>query len=116
MKKVFALLLCLITLTVLLAACDKEEPPHEHSFDSTWIYDETQHWHAAACEHTELESDRGDHVDADGDGVCDLCRDGESPFGLDDILEIVKNPIVLGGGGGVILLIIIIAIIRRIRG
>ena len=58
----------------------------------------------------------GDHVDADGDGVCDLCRDGESPFGLDDILEIVKNPIVLGGGGGVILLIIIIAIIRRIRG
>lgn len=73
MKQVFALLLCLITLTVLLAACDKEEPPHEHSFDATWIYDETQHWHAATCEHTELESDRGDHVDADGNDICDVC-------------------------------------------
>ena len=74
MKKVFALLLCLITLTVLLAACDSgKEPPHEHSFDSTWIYDDAQHWHAAACEHTELESDRGDHVDADGNDICDVC-------------------------------------------
>ena len=74
MKKVFALLLCLITLTVTMAACDSgKEPPHEHSFDSTWIYDDAQHWHAAACEHTELESDRGDHVDADGNDICDVC-------------------------------------------
>ena len=58
MKKVFALLLCLLLLTITLAACDSgKEPPHEHSFDSTWLYDEAQHWHAAACEHTDLESD-----------------------------------------------------------
>ena len=74
MKKVFALLLCLVLLTAMLAACDSgKEPPHEHTFDSTWIYDENQHWHAAACEHTELESDRGDHVDADGNDICDVC-------------------------------------------
>ena len=74
MKKVFALLLCLLLLTVTMAACDSgKEPPHEHTFDSTWIYDEAQHWHAATCEHTDLESDRGDHTDADGNDICDTC-------------------------------------------
>ncbi len=74
MKKVFALLLCLLLLTITLAACDSgKEPPHEHSFDSTWLYDEAQHWHAAACEHTDLESDRGDHVDNDENDICDVC-------------------------------------------
>ncbi len=74
MKKVFALLQCLCALTLMLVACDSgKEPPHEHTFDSTWLYDESQHWHAAACEHTDLESDRGDHVDADGNDICDVC-------------------------------------------
>ena len=74
MKHVLACLLCLLMLAALLTACDSgKEPPHEHEFDSTWLYDETQHWHAAACEHTDLESDRGDHVDADGNDICDVC-------------------------------------------
>ena len=74
MKKVFALLLLLTLVLAAFAACDKnEEPPHEHSFDSVWLYDATQHWHAATCEHAELESDRGDHVDADGNDICDVC-------------------------------------------
>lgn len=73
MKKVFTLLLALCTLTFTMVACTEKEPPHEHEFDSTWLYDETQHWHAAACEHTDLESDRGDHVDADGNDICDVC-------------------------------------------
>ena len=74
MKQVIAILLCLLTLAALMTACDSgKEPPHEHSFDSTWLYNETQHWHAAACEHTDLESDRGDHVDADGNDICDVC-------------------------------------------
>ena len=74
MKKAFALLMCLVMAVTVLAACDSgKEPPHEHTFDSTWLYDENQHWHAAACEHTDLESDRGDHVDADGNDICDVC-------------------------------------------
>ena len=74
MKQFTICLLCLLALVVLLTACDSgKEPPHEHSFDSTWLYDETQHWHAAACEHTDLESDRGDHVDTDGNDICDVC-------------------------------------------
>lgn len=74
MKKVFALLLLLTLVPGVFAACDKnEEPPHEHSFDSVWLYDDAQHWHAATCEHAELESDRGDHVDNDGNDICDVC-------------------------------------------
>lgn len=74
MKKVFALLLLLTLALSVFAACDKnEEPPHEHSFDSVWLYDAAQHWHAATCEHADLESDRGDHVDNDGNDICDVC-------------------------------------------
>ncbi len=77
MKKVIALLLTLLAMTLVLASCtDGQEPSedtHEHTFESTWLYDENQHWHPAACEHTELESDRGDHVDADGNDICDTC-------------------------------------------
>lgn len=77
MKKVIALLLTLLGLTLVLAACtDGQEPSqddHKHTFESTWLYDENQHWHPAACEHTEQESDRGDHVDADGNDICDTC-------------------------------------------
>ena len=73
MKKVFTLLLSLCALVFTMSACTEKEPTHEHSFDSTWIYDESQHWHAASCEHTDLESDRGNHVDADGNDICDVC-------------------------------------------
>lgn len=74
MKKVFALLIILTLVLAVFAACDRnEEPPHEHTYDSVWLYDETQHWHAATCEHAELESDRADHIDNDGNDICDVC-------------------------------------------
>ena len=74
MKKVFTLLLASLALMAAMTGCDNDqEPPHEHSFSSTWIYDENQHWHAAECEHTDLESDRGDHVDSDNNDLCDIC-------------------------------------------
>ncbi len=75
----------------------------------------------------------GAHVDANEDGVCDLCRDGEKPSILDNIIHnviggdvsgeggellttILSNPYILGGGGGAILLVVIIVIINRVRG
>ncbi len=73
MKKVFTLLVCLLLLVTVFAGCDSKEPPHEHTYDSTWLYDETRHWHAATCEHAELESDSGEHVDNDGNDICDVC-------------------------------------------
>lgn len=58
----------------------------------------------------------GPHVDANGDKVCDLCRDGETTFDSGAILDfIMANPYILGGGGGAILLAIIIAIISKVR-
>lgn len=76
----------------------------------------------------------GAHVDANEDGVCDLCRDGEKTSILDNIIQsviggevsgeggdllttVLSNPYILGGGGGgVLLLVVIIVIINRIRG
>ena len=59
----------------------------------------------------------GPHVDANGDKVCDLCRDGETTFDFGAVLDfIMANPLILGGGGGAILLAILIAIINKARG
>lgn len=46
---------------------------HTHSYSDDWSTSETQHWHAATCEHTDEKKDLGDHVDADKDGKCDTC-------------------------------------------
>lgn len=37
-------------------------PAHEHTFAEEWSYDESHHWHAATCEHTDEVSDMGDHT------------------------------------------------------
>ncbi len=59
----------------------------------------------------------GPHVDANGDKVCDLCRDGETTFDFGAVLDfIMANPLILGGGGGAILLAILIAVINKVRG
>ena len=58
----------------------------------------------------------GAHVDADEDGVCDLCNDGETPFDVAGILDfLLANPLILGGGGGSILLVIIVLVVKKIR-
>ena len=47
---------------------------HEHTFKEEWSVDALSHWHDASCEHTELSSNRGSHVDANEDGICDICE------------------------------------------
>lgn len=64
---IFALASC-----VMLAGCG--EKPHEHTFASEWSSNETEHWHAATCEHTDLKAEVGAHVDADGNLNCDVCE------------------------------------------
>ncbi len=71
MKKLFTLLLLAVLALTILVACTTET--HEHTYDSVWLYDESQHWHGASCEHEDMESDRGDHVDSDGNDICDVC-------------------------------------------
>lgn len=68
--------------------CGYEKPedgttPHTHSFKQTWTYDETNHWHEAECEHTELTKGLAAH-NYGNDNECDDCgykkpEDGATP-------------------------------------
>ena len=40
-------------------------PVHEHTFSSAWTTDDTYHWHAATCEHTEEVSGKAEHTFSD---------------------------------------------------
>ncbi len=39
----------------------EEKPQHTHTFSAEWESDETEHWHAATCEHTELKDSKAAH-------------------------------------------------------
>lgn len=68
MKK--AKLLTLLLVLPLLGGCG--EPEHVHTFSSDWSSNETQHWHDATCGH-DVKDALGNHVDTDGNFVCDVC-------------------------------------------
>ena len=68
------------TCTVCKYTETKTEGEHEHTFAESWTYDETNHWHAATCEHTAEKSGFESHVFGDGvettEGVkytCNTC-------------------------------------------
>lgn len=54
------------TLTCKTCGYKKTEPidtlPHTHKYATDWSTDETNHWHVAICEHTEMKKDVGAHV------------------------------------------------------
>ncbi len=56
--------------------CDCGET-HEHTFSSAWSSDETAHWHAATCEHSDAVSGYEEHM-FDDDGVCEVCGYAQS--------------------------------------
>ena len=62
MKKIFTLLL-FVALGFTLVACNEPEDntPHEHTFATEWSHDDTDHWHAATCEHTSEVSGKAAH-------------------------------------------------------
>lgn len=36
-------------------------PPHEHTYSDSWTSNETHHWHAATCGHTDQVKDKAEH-------------------------------------------------------
>lgn len=73
MKKKLLLLSAIFAFSGFAVACEDEEPAHEHSYAPAWSSNETMHWHAADCDHTDMKADETSHVDADKDGDCDVC-------------------------------------------
>ncbi len=80
MKKTRIILAALMALVVALAAltaCDgggsTKETEHTHTFDENWLYDDTDHWHPATCEHEDEVSAKAPHEDEDGNDICDEC-------------------------------------------
>ena len=51
-----------------LTACN---PQHEHTFSSSWEYDDTAHWHAPTCEHSTIKGSVAAHEYSNG--VCTVC-------------------------------------------
>ncbi len=45
-------------------------PPHQHSFDTAWKFDEANHWQRCDCGET---TNTAAHVDANRNGKCDVC-------------------------------------------
>ena len=78
MKRIIALL-CMVAISILaFAACNNgggndQKDDCQHTFSEAWSSDKNQHWHAATCEHGEQKDSLADHIDADEDGVCEVC-------------------------------------------
>lgn len=74
MRKRSFILLGVTLFSVILSGCTKkQEPVHEHTYATEWSSNETEHWHAATCEHKDLKADVGVHKDEDHNGKCDTC-------------------------------------------
>lgn len=72
----------LVLTTCTLAACGSHSSAHKHTYDTAhWVSDETDHWHAATCEHNQEKKDLAPHewewkYDATSktwNEACDVC-------------------------------------------
>lgn len=75
-----AVALTMVCGAFALAACGGEgEEKHEHTFSSEWTYDETNHWHAATCEHKDEKSGVAAHTfSGDTCTVCGYTKEDDS--------------------------------------
>ena len=74
MKKFISLIVCLLACVFIFSACSKDEPvdePHTHTYSDKWSFDQTYHWHAATCEHTDEVYGKSEHTIVNG--VCSVC-------------------------------------------
>ena len=64
MKKQIGLFtVILFAVSIAMVACKAEV--HTHTFSSKWTSDETNHWHAATCEHKDKVIDKAKHTFGD---------------------------------------------------
>lgn len=51
---------------------EQQPEEHIHTFDTAWSFDQTYHWHAATCGHTEEVADKSEHTVENG--LCTVCN------------------------------------------
>jgi len=49
-----------------------------HTYSDQWSSDQTYHWHASTCEHTNLVKDKAEHIYGN-DNICDICLAVNTP-------------------------------------
>ncbi len=75
MKRVIALLLCLMLTVVMFAACVGEgTETHVHTYRDTWSKDANGHWYEATCDCEDVAVNKIKHTDKNNDGKCDICE------------------------------------------
>lgn len=77
---ILATLMLLVLAVSAFTACGKKDgdkdkdTTHTHTYATEWSKNETEHWHAATCEHTSEKKDNAAHVyDDDSDASCNVC-------------------------------------------
>ena len=63
--------ICSLCLVFGLAACGETADDHKHTYATQWSKDESGHWHAATCEHTDEVKDFAAHSYEEGE--CTEC-------------------------------------------
>lgn len=74
-KNILITILCLIVVicsSIIIIVCNPDSN-HEHTFESTWTANATEHWRKATCEH-DVVTDKAEHSDINNDSICDVCN------------------------------------------
>lgn len=74
MKRIIALLLCLVMVVCVIASCGEPEEVHSHTYSETWSSDAVGHWYQATCDCEDAPEQKFSHVDKNNDGACDVCE------------------------------------------
>lgn len=73
-------------------------PAKGHSVGAEWLQDENAHWHT--CTACNVESDRAEHADENGDKICDVCERDISKGLTGGAIALIVVGSVLGVGAG----------------
>lgn len=88
---------CLVMVSLALAACGTGSIQHTHTFSETLSYDETHHWYAATCEHADEVKDKAAHImQGDACTVCAYTKSTETGATLTEDTEMSVTTLVYG--------------------
>lgn len=59
----------------VVCGAEEPEPPHAHTYDNAWSFDDTYHWHASTCGHETEVSGKAEHTFGDWDTDIEATED-----------------------------------------